>query len=210
MLNAPEVSDSTLTSIYNRNARTDNIRPLAWMLFVFVLSCFGLALGVTQLKQFQPPQNPVWNLLFLDEGTHRWVLGSQEQCEGFIVGGWKKSKKIGERIWFKFKIPAQGQLSAQSGELSAKFGDYKNLVSMKGRLNGKELSFYNNSWSGFNSPPRELLLLVDAPGDGRLLKLPSPWNSEFNSFLAAYINEKRKLIEVDKDQFFKCVKELQS
>lgn len=207
MLNELEASESTYP-ISKPRARTDNLRPLAWMILISLLSCFGLIVGVERLKQFQPPEDPVWNKFFLSEGTHRWVLKTNNQCEGFVVGGWKRSKKIGDRIWFKFQIPSAGQLVAQSGEISAKFGDYKNLTSFHGVLNGKEFLFANNSWSGFYSPPRELLLLVDVPGEGRVLKLPSPWNREFNSFLSPYINEQRKFVEADKKQFADCLKEL--
>ena len=199
-----------MRSTDNFRARTDNILPLAWMFFIFVFSCFGLLVGVGQLKQFQPPSDPISNQFFLTEGTHRWVLGTSQHCEGFVVGGWKKSAKIGERIWFKFKIPSQDKFGAQAGEISAKFGDYKYLVSLTGVLNSKKLLFENYSWSGFSAPPKELLLLIDAPSERRQLKLPSRWDREFDSFLAAYITDKRKLVEVDKEQFFRCVKELQS
>jgi len=209
MLNEPAVSGSTLTPTPNLKVRTDSLRPLAWMVFVFISSCFGLFAGVTYLKQFQPPQSPTWNQFLLTEGTHRWIIQGNQQCDGYVVGGWKKSKKIGEWIWFKFKMRAQANLAEQTGVIRAKFGDYKNLTALSGILNGREISFDGTNWSGFVSPPRELLLLVDTRNEKKQLRIPSPWNREFESILGEYINDKRKLVEVEKDRFLKCVKELQ-
>ena len=210
MLNSPEVSGSTYIDHSNLKVKTDNIRPLAWMVFIFMLSCFGIAIGTSNLKKFQPPIDPKINQFFLSQaGTHRWILRTNEQCEGFLVGGWKKRSDPGERIWFKFKIPALGNLAAQEGFISAKFGDYKNLSSLNGSLNGKELGFDGTNWAGFDSPPKELVLLIDASNGAKHLKLPSPWNRDFDSFLGDYITDQRKLVEVDKEQFRKCVRELE-
>jgi len=208
MLNEIEVPSSTSPLELNFKARTDNSRPLAWMLFVFLLGCLGLTFGIDSLKRFQAPSNPIANQFLLSEGKHYWVLSNKEKCLGVVVGGWKKNAKGGEAISFKFKLQADINLTQQNGFIKAKFGEYKNLTAFKGNLNGKVLALSAGSWRGFDNAPNELMLLVDGPDGSRRLKLPSPWDRELNSFFGAYINQQRELIEVDAVQFKECVQEL--
>ena len=81
---------------------------------------------------------------------------------------------------------------------------------LNGTINGKSYGYDGRIWSGLDYSPKELILMVEAPDGRRQIRLPAPWNRDFNRFLNIYINDRMKLDEVDKEQFMKCVGEFKS
>jgi len=201
-----------VSSVNSKQLRTDRMRPLAWVFALFVLSSVGMAIGLESLKQYELPRNPIIAQFFISPGRHLWIARSEDgKCRAAISGGWRKKELLGERARFKFNVrPANPTTfgSEISGEIKGEFSDYKNLISLQGKINDRVFSFDGNKWHGLKSPPREVILMVEGAGGSRLIRLPTQETRSFEKDLLEIFKGPELISEVDSKTFKECLSTL--
>ncbi len=195
--------------------QTDKNRPRAWMLLVFTAGVIGVATGLSSLKNFSPPDNPLLDAFFLGEGRHYWIIQdpNASSCSGAITGGWKKRSRTGESLRFRFSMRKQESESLYNGELyqgelKALFGEYKNLDRLNIRAGGRDIRFNGRDWKGLANPPKELILLVEGSDETRIPRLPARQARAVEEFLASFISGRDALRQVTPSQYHQCQRSL--
>jgi hypothetical protein len=192
--------------------RTDNLRPLAWMTFVFVLSLFGAIISIDSLNKMKPPADTYLKRFFLTTGKHYWVVksSSDKYCSAAILGGWKKDPEHkGEKLGFRFKFKNNSSTFVKepeiTGQVFARSGEYRNIERFQARVNNKNYTFNGKSWEGISSAPKDPLLLIETLEERRQLRVPGEWGRNIERMLQEIIGEQNNLRQVTETEYKECL-----